>query len=105
MTQVKFLVKDGAICGFCLKGHSTNDADDDAGRAVCAAVSSAAYMAANTVSEVIGDEVIARVGDGEMYFEVSNPSQASQAVLAGFRLHIAELSKQYGTRLMIITEV
>ena len=104
MTKAKFLVSDGTVCGFCIEGHSTANADDDEGKVVCAAVSSAAYMAANTVTEVIGDKAVAEVTDGKMLFKVENPSKSTVAVIEGLRLHLTELSKQYGKRL-IITEV
>ena len=104
MTKARFLVKDGAIYGFYLEGHSTENAGDDEGRALCAAVSSAAYMAANTITEVIGDKAEAEVSDGKMLFEVKTPSDGAKAVLKGLKLHLSELSKQHGTRL-IITEV
>ena len=104
MTTAEFSIKNGVIRGFHIKGHSTENAGDDEGRALCAAVSSAAYMAANTITEVIGDEAEAGVSEGEMFFKVLSPSEKTEAVLKGLKLHLSELQKQYGTRL-IITEV
>ncbi len=105
MTKAKFWGQDGTACGFKIEGHSTFDQTDDEGRAVCAAVSSAAYMAANTITEVIGDSAETNVNDGEMYLNVNSPSKSTQLVLKGFKLHLSELSKQYGKRLEIISEV
>ena len=52
MIQVEFSVHDHAPVGFCISGHA---GAGSAGRdIVCAAVSSAAYMAANTLTDVIG---------------------------------------------------
>lgn len=90
--------------GFSVTGHSTRDADDDEGRLVCSAVSSAAFMAANTITEVIGDSAEISVKDGEMSLSVKAPSDKTKAVLAGLKLHLSELSEQYGKRLNI-TEV
>lgn len=104
MTNASFLVKNGELYGFHLEGHSTNDAGDDEGRALCAAVSSAAYMAANTITEIAGDTAAVEIGEGTMSFEVSSPSDKTKVILEGLRLHLRELSKQYGTRLNI-TEV
>ena len=104
MTKAGFLAENGCIVGFKLEGHSTKNAEDDEGRNLCAAISSAAYMAANTITDVIGDSADAKVKDGYMYFKVNKPSDASVAVLKGLKLHFAGLSKQYGKRL-IITEV
>lgn len=103
MTKAKFWVS-GGVVGFSIEGHSTENAQDDEGRIVCSAVSSAAYMAANTITDIIGDGAAADVRDGYMRFEVENPSDSTRAVLEGLKLHLIELSKQYGKRL-IITEV
>ena len=104
MTKIAFLSDAAGICGFEVAGHSSNDCDDLEGKLVCSAVSSAAYMAANTVAEIIGDRCDAEVSDGFMKILVRNPSAQTRAVLEGFRLHISELSKQYSKRLKI-TEV
>ncbi len=101
MTSVKFLA-DEKLCGFMVSGHSTVNCDDEVGKTVCAAVSSAAYMAANTITEIIGDKADARVTDGEMYFKVVNPSDASVKVLLGFQLHLTELSMQYSNNIKIL---
>ena len=104
MTKIAFLSDAAGICGFEVAGHSTENCYDLEGKLVCSAVSSAAYMAANTVTEIIGDKCDAVVDDGMMKILVENPSEKSRAVLEGFRLHISELSKQYSKRLKI-TEV
>ena len=104
MTKIAFLSDAAGICGFEVAGHSSNNCDDLEGKLVCSAVSSAAYMAANTVAEIIGDRCDVEVSDGFMKILVRNPSAQTRAVLEGFRLHISELSKQYSKRLKI-TEV
>ena len=92
MTRVKFLSKDESLSGFEIKGHSSRDCDDFEGKIVCAAVSSAAYMAANTIIEIIGDECEAVVDDAKMYVNVNSPSNESFTVLSGLKLHLTELS-------------
>ena len=59
-------------------------------------------MAANTVTEIIGDKAAADVSDGFMRFEVTNPCDKTLAVLKGLRLHLSELSKEYGSNIVII---
>ena len=105
MTKVKFLTDSQGIYGFSLCGHSSCDCDDDEGRFVCATVSSAAYMAANTISEIVGDDTKATVDDAFMEIEVNDVSEKSRAVLEGFKLHITELSLQYPDKITIISEV
>ena len=105
MTRVKFLSNDESLYGFEIKGHSSADCDDFEGKIVCSAVSSAAYMAANTIIEIIGDSCDATVDDAMMRVEAANPSKKTIAVLDGLKLHLTELSKQYSKRIKITTEV
>ena len=102
MTSVKFHADKIGLCGFEISGHSSVDCDDINGKIVCSAVSSAAYMATNTVEEIIGDKCEAIVDDALMNFEVTNPSDASRIVLEGLKLHLTELSKQYSDRIVIM---
>ncbi|MBR3300975.1 MAG: ribosomal-processing cysteine protease Prp [Clostridia bacterium] len=104
MTKVVFFADDSRLFGFEISGHSTGSCDDEQGRIVCGAVSSAAYMTANTVSDVIGDKIESELRDGYMKIIVKDPSDASQKVLDGFRLHISELSKQYPRRITTLTK-
>ncbi len=105
MTKVKFLADKGHLIGFSISGHSSVNCDDIEGKIVCSAVSSAAYMTANTVTEIIGDEIEARVDEALMIIKVKAPSDKAIAVLEGFRLHIEQLSSQYDDRISIISEV
>ena len=101
MTSVKFLADGKGVYGFEISGHCSLDSDDEIGKIVCSAVSSAAYMAANTVTEIIGDEAEADVSDAKMFFSVKNPSLASLKVLEGLKLHLCELSDQYSNNIKI----
>lgn len=101
MTRVNFLADDRGLCGFEISGHSSKDGDDEVGKIVCAAVSSAAYMAANTVTDIIGDMADVFVDDAVMRFYVKKPSYCTVKVLEGLRLHLNELSEQYGSNITI----
>ena len=101
MTNVKFLADNKGLYGFSVSGHSSTDCDDEVGKIVCAAVSSAAYMAANTIIEIIGDQYEADVSDAKMLFKVKNPSDKTLAVLEGLKLHLSELSNQYGNNIRL----
>ncbi len=105
MTRVKFLSNDESLYGFEIRGHSSVDCNDDEGKLVCAAVSSAAYMTANTITEIIGDKCLIDVDDALMHIEVVDPGQRTLTVLEGLKLHLTELSKQYSKRIKITTEV
>jgi uncharacterized protein YsxB (DUF464 family) len=105
MTSVKFLSNSESLYGFEIKGHSSANCDDFEGKIVCSAISSAAYMTANTITEVIGDKCDIDVDDALMRVEVITPSQNTIVVLDGLKLHLTELSKQYSKRIKITTEV
>ena len=102
MTSVKFLADKNSIYGFEISGHSSINYDDVVGKTVCAAVSSAAYMAANTITEVIGDKADVEVNDAEMIFKCKNPSEATVKVLLGLKLHLVSLSDDYSNNIKII---
>ncbi len=104
MTKVVFY-GNPSLLGFCVTGHSTVDENDNAGKIVCAAVSSAAYMAANTITEVIGDVAEINVSDAKMDLMVKSPSDKTDAVLNGFKLHMEQLAAQYKKNIKISSEV
>ncbi|MBE6750613.1 MAG: ribosomal-processing cysteine protease Prp [Ruminococcaceae bacterium] len=101
MTSVKFLADENGLYGFEISGHSSRNGDDEIGKIVCSAVSSAAYMAANTITEIIGDKADAVVDEAVMRFKVLNPSEASKVVLKGLELHLRELSDDYSNNIKI----
>lgn len=102
MTKVKFYADKIGLIGFEISGHSSFDCDDVNGKIVCSAVSSAAYMAANTIEEIVGDKCEAIVDDALMNVKILNPSDTSRKVLKGLKLHLTELSKQYSDRIVIM---
>ena len=53
-------------------------------------------------AEIIGDKAAADVSDGAMRFEVTTPCDKTRAVLEGLRLHLGELSAEYGSNIVII---
>ena len=91
--------------GFTVKGHCTADSEDLDGKLVCAAVSSAAYMAANTITDVICDKALAFESDGQMAVTVKDPSDKTKAVLDGFALHMKQLEEQYKGCVKVYLEV
>lgn len=101
MTGVKFLTNGKILYGFEIGGHSSLDCDDEVGKIVCSAVSSAAYMAANTVTEIIGDKADIEVDEAKMVFVCKEPSDATVKVLLGLKLHLSELANQYSNNIKI----
>ena len=100
MIRVKFLVGNRQLAGFEIKGHA--DFADIGNDIVCASVSSAAFMAANTVTEIIGAKADATVSDGAMILLVKETCERTETVLKGLELHLTELAKQYPDNIKII---
>ena len=94
MTDITFYGKD-VIYGFEVSGHS--GFGDKGNDIVCASISSAALMTANTITEVLNIEPDdLTTGDGEMFLKLNyEDAERSQDILKGFRLHMFELGKTY----------
>ena len=95
MIQVDFFtVKDGGLSGFQIKCHSGSaDSGEDI---FCAAVSSAAYLAANTITEILHVDASVFVDDGEMALRLPRKSISQCGdMLAGLKLHLLSLEEQY----------
>ncbi len=100
MIRVKFLVGNRQLAGFEIRGHA--DFADIGEDIVCASVSSAAFMAANTITEIIGAKAEANADNGAMSLTVKEPCERTGTVLKGLELHLTELSKQYPDNIKII---
>lgn len=98
-------LKSGELVGFWIQGHS--DYAEEGSDIVCAAVSSAAYMTANTILEVLGISADVTAEDGDMRLRVS-PKDAAlcRTLFAGLKLHLIGLEEQYPTNIDVsYTEV
>ncbi len=94
MIKVEFFGTD-PIYGFHIMGHS--DMNPEGPEVLCAAVSSAAYMTANTVTDVIGLKPILLNKDGNMYLKVKTEQEAKRCrvLFNGLRLHLSEIAQDY----------
>ncbi len=104
MTKATFYCNGEHLLGFSLVGHTT-DYDSEEGRLVCSAVSSAAYLTANTITDFIGNAAEVSVSDGDLRLMLSKPYESSQAVLQGFKAHLEGLSEQYNDYIAVTMEV
>ncbi|MEE1186125.1 MAG: ribosomal-processing cysteine protease Prp [Acutalibacteraceae bacterium] len=104
MTKAVFYLKDGVITRFVISGHTT-DNDCEQGRLVCAVVSSAIYLTANTVTDVIFAKADITERDGFFDFILKDKFSECNSILKGLKLHLTELSKQYKNFIEITTEV
>ena len=97
-----FTLAKGALVGFRLSGHSgyAQSGND----IVCAAVSSAGFMTANTITDVIKVSAETEVEDGNLMLRVfSKDAVACRDILQGFKLHMLLLEEQYSDYLIVKT--
>ncbi len=100
MIKARFFTEDNLICGYEISGHSGSaEAGQDI---ICAFVSSAAYMTANTLSEIVGAEIEAEVADGYMNIRVVSELSEAQQILEGLRLHLRSLAGDYPDNIKVI---
>lgn len=94
------------MVGFAINGH--DQADDSGISLLCAAVSSAAYLTVNTLTDIAGvHPSVLEQADGLMTLRLRpEDAKAHQTLLRGLELHLRSLSDDYKTQLdIIITEV
>ena len=103
MIKVKFYHSEkGAPSGFMITGHAGHGTRGN--DIVCSAVSSAAYMTANTIIEILGINPSVDIQDGVMKIILPEESaEKGKDILLGFELHIKELAKQYPKNVTITT--
>lgn len=100
MTTAKFLFSDDIIVSFELSGHS--GAGEEGTDIVCSAVSSAVYMAANTIIEIMKLSPEAEVRDGYLKFAMNmDDARKSKVITDGLYLHLSELQGQYPNNLKL----
>ncbi len=102
MTKAVFYEKDEKLIGFLIREHSGYD--EEGYDIVCASVSSAAYLTANTLTEIVG--AAADIDLREAYFEfiLKDKFNEGQSHLQGLRLHLSSLAGDYSEFISCQTE-
>lgn len=104
MINSEFYTADGVLNGYKITGHS--ESAEHGQDVICAFVSSAALMTANTITDVCGIKAYANAYDGFMEIRILESAEKVQDILNGLKLHLTELSAQYPDNIkVIITEV
>ncbi len=93
MIKIDFFTSDDSIEGFRISGHSGSA--EKGMDIICSAVSSAAYMAANTITEIAKCNAEIDVSDGFMSFRVTTKLSNAQQILEGLKLHFEALAADY----------
>ncbi len=95
MIDISFYVtSSGELLGFHMTGHSGYA--EQGSDIVCAAVSSAAFMTVNTITDVIHTDCELDVDDGDMTLRIFRRDAAQcRDILSGLKLHMTQLQEQY----------
>ncbi len=96
-----YTTDDDLICGYRISGHSYSGREGE--DAICAFVSSAAYMAVNTLTDVVGTQADIEVKDGYMNLKVTSELSEAQQILEGLRLHLESLAGDYPDNIKVIS--
>ncbi|MCI8554869.1 MAG: ribosomal-processing cysteine protease Prp [Clostridiales bacterium] len=109
MTRGHFFHRSDGLCGFELRGHAgAGVAGEDI---VCAAVSSAVYLTANTLTDVYHCAEVVEEQDALFSLRLKEDApdevrRCGAGLLEGFRLHLEGLACQYPSHIRVtITEV
>ncbi len=101
MILVRFLSEVcGSLVGFIMEGHANYaDIGEDI---VCAAVSSAAYMTVNTITDIMKAEADVTVDDGKMFVRIAaDDAVRCRDIFMGFKLHLIGLEEQYPNHIQV----
>lgn len=102
MINVKIVKIGESLVGFDVRGHAddTKTAGEDI---VCASVSSACYLVANTITDCIGIDANIKLEDGymQLVIPVGNAANA-QDILKGFAMHMEQIAEQYPENVQMI---
>ena len=106
MTKVTFYFDENVPYGFLISGHSGfAESGEDI---VCASVSSASYMVANTITEIlkVNAKIDVEETNGKMKLIVNKEQRhITKDILLGLKLHLEGLEEQYPEFLKTLTEV
>lgn len=96
-----FRAHDGNILGFEISGHAEGDTRGK--DIICASVSSAAFMAVNTITDVIHACANIRVNnDGNMYLRIINSDvKMCRDIINGLKFHMMQLAQQYPKNIVV----
>lgn len=100
MIFVDFFAAQGALTGFSAHGHA--DAAPHGEDIVCAAVSSACLLTANTITEVLHLPAEAKMEDGFLQLQLCGDTAPAQVPLKGLKLHLSALAEQYPQSIQVL---
>ncbi len=102
MTKVVFYEQDEKLRGFLIKEHSGYD--EEGYDIVCASISSAAYLTANTLTEIVGAKADIELREAYFRFILRDKLAEAENHLKGLKLHLESLAEEYDKYISCKTE-
>ena len=102
MTKVVFYEQDEKLRGFLIKEHSGYD--EEGYDIVCASISSAAYLTANTLTEIVGAKADIELREAYFKFILKDKFTEAENHLKGLKLHLESLAEDYSDYISCKTE-
>ncbi|MCI7767419.1 MAG: ribosomal-processing cysteine protease Prp [Oscillospiraceae bacterium] len=101
MIKAVFYTENGRLCGFSLSGHAGyGTAGNDV---ACSAVSSAAELTCNTITEFFGDDADVSVSENTLTLRLKNEGcENSRRLMESFKAHLGFISEEFPRSIQII---
>ena len=91
--RIVFARRNGSIYGFVVTGHAGYGVEGD--DIVCSAVSSAAQLVCNTVTDFFHADADVAVGENRIEIRLNSSDDPSVKLLDAFRDHMEYISEKY----------
>jgi len=102
MIKAVFYKQNGGLSGFSISGHAGLG---ESGRDVaCAAVSSAAQLVCNTVTDFFKDEAEVSAEENRLQLKMKSDSENSRRLIESFYTHLGFISLEFPGCIRIIVE-
>jgi len=101
MITAEFYKKQGTFLGFQIKGHA--DYSDEGNDIVCASVSSAVQLVANTITECFKINANVKVLENRIQLILPQTDNLADKLLQGLFLHMTVLAEDFEGTIKIIT--
>lgn len=99
MIDVTFFLHNDSVIGYELSGHS--DYAENGSDIVCAAVSSAAFLTANNITDFLNVKADVTVSDG--YMRLTATDERAKPLIDGLYAHLLQLKEQYNNDIKVKT--
>jgi len=101
MITAEFFKKQGTLIGFQIKGHA--DFSDEGNDIVCASVSSAVQLVANTITDCFMIKAKVKVLNDKIQLQLPQTDLNAVKMLEGLLLHLTVISEDYEGTIKIKT--